>query len=108
MTRRVIVWGKPQEVTIAQKSKTVWIATGEYMGQRIETKGASQSANVGGRQQSTREMDRLAASTSRVTEKQVGYPGSPSGIGGAEPSQVATRRRANNVSAANPAYFITG
>jgi len=40
----VIVWDKPYEISVYQKSKTVWIAVGEYMGGRIETKGSSQSA----------------------------------------------------------------
>lgn len=37
----VMVWGKAYEITVYQKSKTVWIAVGEYMGDRIETKGSS-------------------------------------------------------------------
>jgi hypothetical protein len=40
----VIVWDKPYEISVYQKSKTVWIAVGEYMGGRIETKGSGQSA----------------------------------------------------------------
>ena len=37
-TMKVRVWGKPHQVTVSRKSKTVWIAVGEYMGQLIETK----------------------------------------------------------------------
>jgi hypothetical protein len=44
MTIIVKVWEKPCEITVHQKSKTVWIAVGEYMGDRIETKGSSQSS----------------------------------------------------------------
>lgn len=43
---KVVVWGKPQEVTVSMKSKTVWIAVGDYMGKRVETKGASEGAAV--------------------------------------------------------------
>jgi hypothetical protein len=32
----VKVWDKPHIITVYQKSKTVWIAVGEYMGRRIE------------------------------------------------------------------------
>lgn len=46
MKQTVLVWGKPQEVSAHKKSKTVWIATGEYMGVRIETKGPSENAAV--------------------------------------------------------------
>jgi hypothetical protein len=38
----VKVWDKPYEISVHQKSKTVWIAVGEYMGERLETKGSSQ------------------------------------------------------------------
>jgi hypothetical protein len=40
----VKVWEKPIEITVYRKTKTVWIAIGEYMGERIETKGSSQSS----------------------------------------------------------------
>ena len=43
-TITVKVWEKPCEISVYQKSKTVWIAVGEYMGKRIETKGSSPSA----------------------------------------------------------------
>lgn len=43
----VNVWDKPHEITVYQKSKSVWIAVGEYMGERLEVKGRtlSQAAN---------------------------------------------------------------
>ena len=40
----VLVWGKEYEIIVHQKSKTVWIAVGEYMGNRIEAKGSSPSS----------------------------------------------------------------
>jgi hypothetical protein len=40
----VMVWDKPYEISVYKKSKTVWIAVGEYMDERIEVKGSSQSA----------------------------------------------------------------
>jgi hypothetical protein len=40
----VDVWGKPQIISVYQKSKTIWIAVGTYMGRTIETKGSSASA----------------------------------------------------------------
>jgi hypothetical protein len=42
----VLVWDKPQEVSVHQKSKTVWIASGEYMGQAIVETGPSETAAV--------------------------------------------------------------
>ena len=36
--RTVKVWDK-HEVTVYKKSKSVWIAAGEYMGKRLEVKG---------------------------------------------------------------------
>lgn len=49
MTRNipVIVWGKPHQVTVEQRSKSVWIASGDYMGQSHQTTGrsATQAAN---------------------------------------------------------------
>ena len=46
MKRTVSVWNKPCEISVYQKSKSVWIAVGEYMGERIETNGSSESAAV--------------------------------------------------------------
>jgi hypothetical protein len=43
----VNMWDNPHEITVYQKSKSVWIAVGEYMGDRLEAKGQtlSQAAN---------------------------------------------------------------
>ena len=40
------VWGKPYTVTTYQKTKSVWIAVGEYMGETIQTKGRTKGAAV--------------------------------------------------------------
>ena len=37
----VEVWSKRYEITVYQKSKSVWIAAGDYMGHRVEVKGSS-------------------------------------------------------------------
>ena len=42
----VMVWERPQRVTVHQKSKSVWIAVGDYMGQRVEAQGSTQGAAV--------------------------------------------------------------
>jgi hypothetical protein len=39
--RTVQVWDHPHVISVYQKSKSVWIAVGDYMGQRVETKGSS-------------------------------------------------------------------
>ena len=44
MKHTVLVWDKPHEISVDQKSKSVWIAVGEYMGERLETKGSSESS----------------------------------------------------------------
>jgi hypothetical protein len=44
MTKHVVmVWNEPYEISIFQKSKSVWIAVGEYMGKQIELQGRSAS-----------------------------------------------------------------
>lgn len=40
----VKVWDKPHVVAVSRKSKTVWIAVGEYMGATVEVKGTSENA----------------------------------------------------------------
>ncbi len=40
---KVNVWDKPYEIAVYQKSKSVWIAVGEYMGERLEVKGRTES-----------------------------------------------------------------
>lgn len=41
MERTVDVWGKPHVVTLWQRSKSAWIATGETLGQHVEVQGRS-------------------------------------------------------------------
>lgn len=48
MLREVNVWGQVVEVEVVQKSKTVWIAVGYYMEQRIEVKRSSLGAALAG------------------------------------------------------------
>lgn len=43
MEHTVKVWEQPQKVSVYQSSKTVWIAVGEYMGERVEVKGRTKS-----------------------------------------------------------------
>lgn len=43
MEHTVKVWEQPQKVSVYQSSKTVWIAVGEYMGERVEVKGRTES-----------------------------------------------------------------
>lgn len=44
MKQTVDVWGKPIEISVYQKSKSVWIAVGEYLGESFESKGSSASS----------------------------------------------------------------
>jgi hypothetical protein len=46
MQRTVHVWGKPQQIDVFPKSKTVWIAAADYHGERIETEGPTQDDAV--------------------------------------------------------------
>lgn len=41
--RTVKVWGENVEISVYQKSKAVWIATGSYLGKHYETKGQSEN-----------------------------------------------------------------
>jgi len=43
---KVTVWNTTCPVTVYQKSKTVWIAVGDYMGERIETKDSSEGSTL--------------------------------------------------------------
>lgn len=38
----VRVWDEPYTVTVYKKSKSVWVAVGDYMGRRVEVKGSSE------------------------------------------------------------------
>jgi hypothetical protein len=39
--RTVHVWAIPHVITVYQKSNAVWLAVGDYRGERIEAKGSS-------------------------------------------------------------------
>jgi hypothetical protein len=43
MKHRVIVWDQPLMVDVYQKSKSVWVASGDYMGQHLSTQDRSQA-----------------------------------------------------------------
>jgi hypothetical protein len=47
MHHKVIVWGNPIEVDVFQKSKSVWIASGTYLGQSFEVKDRSEQTALG-------------------------------------------------------------
>jgi hypothetical protein len=42
----VKVWDEQFEITVVQKSKSVWIAVGTYMGKAVEVQGRSESSAV--------------------------------------------------------------
>lgn len=42
----VQVWDRPYQITVYQKSKSVWVAVGTYMDQRVEVKGRSESQAI--------------------------------------------------------------
>ena len=42
MTQRTVhVWAIPHVITVYQKSGTMWVAVGNYRGERIEVEGSS-------------------------------------------------------------------
>jgi hypothetical protein len=41
--RTVLLYDTPCTITISHPSKTVWVAVGDYRGERIEVKGSSVS-----------------------------------------------------------------
>lgn len=43
MDHKVQVWSRQYDVAVYQRSKTVWIASGNYEGQQIETKGRTET-----------------------------------------------------------------
>ena len=45
-TVTVSVWDRLHKITVHQKSKTVWIAVGKYMGRHIEVKAPTQGSAV--------------------------------------------------------------
>jgi len=46
LDRSIIIEGKLCTVVAYQRSKTVWIASGDYLGQRIEMRGSSANSAV--------------------------------------------------------------
>ena len=42
--RAVAVWGRLQNIIVYQKSKTVWVATGKYMGEDHQAQGSNANA----------------------------------------------------------------
>jgi len=44
LQRTVDVWGKPHNVTIYRKSKSVCVAVGDYMGETISVQDRSEGA----------------------------------------------------------------
>jgi hypothetical protein len=44
----VRVWGETVKIEVYQKSKTVWIAYGDYMGQALEVKRPTRGAAMKG------------------------------------------------------------
>lgn len=44
MQRRVQVWGEPYTVEVFAKSKSVWVAVGDYMGKRLEVQDRSEGS----------------------------------------------------------------
>ena len=44
MERTVSIWDNPNIVSVYRKSKTVWIAVGDYVGKHIEVRGQSEGA----------------------------------------------------------------
>jgi hypothetical protein len=42
--RTVVVWGEPQVVSVHRKSKSVWVAVGDYMGDSITVQDRSEGA----------------------------------------------------------------
>jgi hypothetical protein len=46
VTRIIQLSGRPQEINVQRKYKSVWVAAGEYRGRRIEVKGRSESLAV--------------------------------------------------------------
>jgi hypothetical protein len=54
MKENVRVWDESYEITVYQKSKAVWIAVGEYLGQEIRTKAQTRGAAISGWREAAR------------------------------------------------------
>jgi hypothetical protein len=46
--RTVTVWSQPLKVTVYRKTRTAWIAVGDYLGKTISVKRGTQRAAVKG------------------------------------------------------------
>lgn len=46
MEHKVMVWDEPYMVSVHSKSKSVWVASGEYLGKFIEVEGRSEGAAI--------------------------------------------------------------
>lgn len=46
MATTVNVWGKPYVVTAHMKSKSVWVASGDYMGKPISVQDRSEGSAI--------------------------------------------------------------
>jgi len=46
--RTVLVWDSPHKIRLYQMSNSVWIAVGEYLGERIEVKRQTERAALSG------------------------------------------------------------
>ena len=44
MEREVMVWGKRYTVSLRQKSKNVWVASGDYLGQSLSVQDRTEGA----------------------------------------------------------------
>jgi hypothetical protein len=44
--RKVNVWGRMVAISVSQVSKALWAAKGDYMGERIEVRGATPASAV--------------------------------------------------------------
>jgi hypothetical protein len=44
MNRTVTVWGKPYAVSVTQSSRTLFVASGEFQGQKLAARGHSAAA----------------------------------------------------------------
>jgi len=54
MERQVAVWDKPQVVDVYRKSRSVWIAVGDYMAERLEVKGLTESTAINRQREAAR------------------------------------------------------
>ncbi len=47
MIKSVTVWGQRLEISVEQRSSSVWVASGEYMGEYKQTTGRSPGTAAG-------------------------------------------------------------